>query len=81
VQIYSGTLRLKKKTKGMVVYGNDQLAAQYLPKPLLEKAGLKSPPPAILFVLSIPSEVGSRDVIGATENTPYRAASATKATR
>lgn len=58
MKIYSGKLSFKKATKKMLVYGNDQLHAQYVPKSLLKQVGFNGNPPELLFVIK-PAERAS----------------------
>ena len=52
MEIYKGTLTLKKLTSKMVVYGNDDLSAQYVPKSMFRRRGKH--PASLIFTLSIP---------------------------
>ena len=49
--IYEGILLLKKTTNAMVVYGNEVLAWQYLPKALFKQKG-KPFPTEIVFIIT-----------------------------
>lgn len=52
MEIYKGTLVLKKLTNKMVVYGNDDLSAQYVPKSMFKSRGKH--PASLIFTLTIP---------------------------
>ena len=52
MEIYKGTLTLKKLTSKMVVYGNNDLSAQYVPKLMFKSRG--QPPASLIFTLTIP---------------------------
>jgi hypothetical protein len=70
VKIYNGTLRLQRTTKRMAIYGNDVLAAQYVPKAMLKAAKFPKEPKSLRFVIVAEEEAkgantsrrGSRNV-------------------
>ena len=53
MEVYKGTLTLKKLTSKMVVYGNDELSAQYVPKSMFKSRGRH--PASLVFTLTIPN--------------------------
>ena len=55
MEIYKGNLKLIKTTDKMVVYGNESLRAQYIPKEMLEKCVGKRYPDLIVFTLELPT--------------------------
>ena len=55
MEIYKGNLRFIKTTKKMVVYGDENLPAQYVPKAMLERHGRKDYPDFVVFTLSLPT--------------------------
>lgn len=59
--VHKGKLRLVKQTKATVVYGNDVLAAIYVPKKLISKLGLKEPPESVFLRLSTKTEESQGD--------------------
>jgi hypothetical protein len=58
--IYEGRLALVKKTHATVVYGNEVLHGQYVPKKLLTKMG-KEFPPELCFTIEIPDSTDGRN--------------------
>ena len=61
MEVYKGTLRLIRQTKKMVIYGDENLHAQYVPKAMLRQNGQKDYPDSILFTLTIPSASAKRN--------------------
>ena len=70
---YKGILSLKKTTSKMVVYGNDDLHAQYVPKSMFKGRGKH--PASLVFTLTIP------DVTGATRERGHQAEHQARAPR
>ena len=54
MKVYEGTLVFKKLTRNMVVYGNVDLVAQYVPQKMFAARGMKKHPTTLIFSLSIP---------------------------
>jgi hypothetical protein len=58
MNIYEGRLRLKRTTKKMVIYGNDDLTNQYVPKTMFGKVGGEQYPSELMFTISVPNGDG-----------------------
>jgi hypothetical protein len=67
MQLYEGRLSLKRTTNKMVVYGNDELKAQYIPKAMLPKERGREYPEKLNFVISMAPVMRDRD--GKSSNT------------
>jgi hypothetical protein len=80
MEIYKGTLTLKKLTSKMVVYGNDDLSAQYVPKTMFKGRGKH--PSSLVFTLTIPDTgKGAHNQPGQHRPKTPRLTSAEKATK
>jgi hypothetical protein len=55
MEIYKGRLAAKKLTKRFVVYGNEDLHAQYLPKAMFKGRKLKKHPPVVVIQILLPN--------------------------
>jgi hypothetical protein len=60
MEIYTGTLTLLKTTAKMVVYGNQELRAQYIPKHMFEALGLEDHPAELLFNITVPNDANDK---------------------
>lgn len=56
-KIYKGKLTVKKVTKKFVVYGNEDLHAQYLPKAMFTDRKLKKHPPVVVIRILVPNPI------------------------
>jgi len=68
MKIYEGTLRMKKATKKMIVYGNDDLHAQYVPKTMFKHSG-KDHPRELVFTIALPAAVAAKKPRDSAKNT------------
>jgi len=64
MQVYEGRLRFHRATKKMLVYGDDVLKAQYIPKALLSKKRNQDFPQELNFVISAGEPKADRDGTG-----------------